>query len=993
MISLCITGLSDSAIAAVAGALQAAGVAPAQAAQRDADLSFASWHARVYQAADHGQQEPLDGAGSVGDAPILGRLWEQLASDLFLSNIQTPVWGWADAKSLGLLDYWLTFDASIHFVLVATSPEQMLAEHLANLALSDESAKKAREAVPVDRLLDQWSQAHHAMLRFALRHPARCMLVLADELEQQVLVEAAKATWPNALKALRVPQKDAKGGVPEAAPSPSNAVLRHFAEQWCEAYPQAKTLHHEIASVAAAGNFKNNEKQSSEAVLQGVLATLAMAHKLPLLLAQVKETERLRAQEAQASKIALEAEVLAKTKATTALSDEKSQRKSADEERALLLTQLHQVQEDLESYYLKSKELDKEVKSLGNAQREFEAQAKANAELKEKLEEERKARAASAGENAKLAQEKAKLIEARDSLAQARALVQEKLNEAGSSRAEVVQEKIALSQKNKELIAAREAEIKLKTELQAKLEDELKAKSMLAGENAKLTQEKAKLIEARDSLAQARALVQEKLNEAGSSRAEVVQEKIALSHKIKDALAARDADANAKKMALDQLAKAQARAKMAEEESAQMLAELHKLQEDAERYDLRIKGLQANLNQATARFRRVTSRQPDGIDWESVQTQPVMVDGRPALQCRATNVAVMGKEWKSLAFVAFIQDGTLAFTFLPNPDAAGLGPLTRLPRGLGSLAQFTASAGREIPGQPGMELLKDLGTSDWDLLRGLPRLVSLGLQYVRGAWPVGMPGPAAWENAAKATLPALLRVPAALRFDVLKLQSAATQANYEHLRLWLDPLSLGNKRFAGFEFRFGCNVGQVSQFGANARLEFFRGSGTSTFDQWVPNARDGDHERLDLVFVFPTSMNIKDWSALSVNDRCLVLLLADQLPTMLAEMGSSSVQTTRPMSEWVALAQKLRSFVRARLDVTGVQKQPDALVDAVPGSVPKTGLNAPAKRRTALPSSVVSDIKKPRAATKAPLAAKKPVLRIQSTGSAVRAEPARARKK
>jgi len=919
MISLCITGLSDSAIAEVAGALQAAGVAPAQAAQRDADFSFASWHARVYQAAEQGPQEHQDGAAEEDEVPTLGRLWDQLASDLFLSNIQTPLWGWADAKSLGLLDYWLAFDSSIHFVLVATSPERMLAEQLIDLTLADVSATKALSAIQVDGLMARWNHAHHAMLRFALRNPARCMLVLADDLSKQVLVDATKASWPKALKALRMPQKDATSAMPELAPSSSNRVLRHFAEQWCEAYPQAKTLHQEIVSVAAAANTKNSQKQASDAVLQDVLATLALARKVPSLHAQANDaatlldarrkneaelmvrfeqelvaktqlqsqlTEQVKAnsallqektvlaqeiekcaQEVQATKSALEAEVVAKTKTMTALSDEKSQRKSADEERALLLTQLHQVQEDLESYYLKCKELDKEVKSLGNAQRGLEAQAKADAELKEKLEEERKARAALAGENAKLAQEKAKLIEARD------------------------------------------------------------------------------------------------------------------------------AETKAKAAALEQLAKAQARTKMAEEESAQMLVQLHKLQEDAERYDLRIKELQANLNQATARFRRVTSRQPDGIDWESVQTQPAMVDGRPALQCRATNVAVMGKEWKSLAFVAFIQDGTLAFTFLPNSDASGTGPLTRLPRGVGSLAEFTARAGRETLGQPGIELLKDLSTSDWDLLRGLPRLISLGLQYVRGAWPVGMPGPADWENAAKATLPALLRVPAALRFDVLKLQSATTLANYEHLRLWLDPLSLGNKRFAAFEFRFGCNVGQGSPFGANARLGFFRGSGTSTFDQWVPNAREGDHERLDLVFVFPTSMNLKDWSALSVNDRCLVLLLADQLPTMLADLGSSSMQTTRPMSDWVALAQKLRSFVRARLDVTGVQKQPDALVDAVPGPVPQTGLNAPAKRRAAHPSSVVSDIKKPRAATKAPLAAKKPPPQIHSTGSAVRAEPARARKK
>ena len=1147
MISLCITGLSDSAIAAVDRALQVAGVAPAQVAQRDADLSFASWHARVYQAADQGQQEKLEGAGSVGEAPSLGRLWEQLASDLFLSNIQKPVWGWADAKSLGLLDYWLTFDASIHFVLVATSPEQMLAEHLSNLALEDAAATKSLADMPIDRLLARWSQAHHAMLRFALRHPARCMLVLADDLEQPVLVEAAKATWPKALKALRVPQKDAKGGVPEAAPSSSDGVLRHFAEQWCEAYPQAKTLHHEIASVAAAANTKNSEKQASEAVLQGVLATVAMARKVPSLLAQVNESERLRdaqlrdaaelktqlgqevlaktqlqsqlkeqaaansallqektvlaqesqmrAQEAQASKSALEAEVLAKTKAIASLSDEKSQRKSADEERALLLTQLHQVQEDLESYYLKSKELEKENKSLGDAKRDLEAKTKADAaaaaatakeraaliqeksallegkaklmesndarakalaELREKLEEERKARIVLVSENAKLAQEKAKLIEARDSLAQARAQTQEKLFEASNSRAVVVQEKIALSQKNKELIAVREAEIKRTTELKAQLEDELKAKGLLASENAKLAQEKAKLIAARDSLAIARAEVQEKLSETSKSRAAVVQEKIALSQKNKEliaarevevkakdqalaqleketrlradletqlqaesqahanlkqektalaqekatlgqektkVIAARDAESKAKAAALEDLAKAKARTKMAEEESALMLAQLHKLQEDAERYDLRIKDLQANLNQATARFRRVTSRQPDGIDWESVQTQPLLVGGRPALQCRATNVAVMGKEWKSLEFVAFIQDGTLAFTFVPNPDAAGTGPLTRLPRGVGSVAQFTARAGKEAQGQPGMELLKDLSTSDWDLLRGLPRLLSLGLQYVRGAWPADMPGPTAWESAAKATLPALLRVPMALRFDVLKLQSASALPTYEHLRLRLDPLSLGKKRFAGFEFRFGCNVGQGNQFGSNARLEFFRGSGTPTFDRWVPNARDGADERLDLVFVFPTSMNLKDWSALSVSDRSLVLLLADQLPTMLAELGPSSVQVARPMAEWIALAEKLRTFVRTRLDVTGVQKQPDALVDAVPGSVPQDTRSAPARRRASSAQAAVSDIKKQRVAAKTPVAAKKAALPAASARSTVRPEAARARKR
>nr|MDH4478722.1 hypothetical protein [Rhodoferax sp.] len=585
MISVCITGHSDSAIAAVNGALQAAGMATAKPAQRDADLSFASWHARVYQALEQGPVAPQGDAEQGANVPALGRLWEQLASDLFLSNLQAPVWGWADAKSLGLLDYWLAFDASTHFVLVATSPEQMLAEYLGARAGNAKDAKKVQASIPLDRLLAEWSQAHHAMLRFALRHPSRCMLVLADDLEPHALVEAAKAAWPKALTALHLPSNQSPDAGPQTPAAAPDQLLRYFAAQWCEAYPQAQTLQHEIASVALATPKKNGAKQASDAVLASVLATVALARKVPALAALAKELTAQRDQRIQTEadiKSQLEKELQAKLQVQTALNDEKVQRKAADDERALLLTQLHQVQEDLERFYLSNKDLEKEVKALGAAQRDLEAKAKSEAdaastsfakerltltqekaaivqektklvesrereakvkvELESKLALEIKAKSVLASEKTKLEQQNTKLIAARDSLAQSRAEVQEKLNAVGQSRAEVVQEKIALSQKNKELIAAREAALALKSVLQTKLEDELKAKSALAVENAKLEQEKAKLIAARDSLAQARAEVQEKLNAAGQSRAEVVQEKIALSQKNKELIAARDAE-------------------------------------------------------------------------------------------------------------------------------------------------------------------------------------------------------------------------------------------------------------------------------------------------------------------------------------------------------------------------------------------------------------------------------------------------------------------
>lgn len=140
MISLCITGHSVPAIAAAHTALVAAGMAPAKPLARDAQIRFTTWHERVYQALAQSQSEPGEDADSTDHtdsdaAPAtMGRLWEQLASDLFLANMDAKIWGWADANSLGLLDFWLALDASTHFVLLATTPAQYLADQLAQLA-------------------------------------------------------------------------------------------------------------------------------------------------------------------------------------------------------------------------------------------------------------------------------------------------------------------------------------------------------------------------------------------------------------------------------------------------------------------------------------------------------------------------------------------------------------------------------------------------------------------------------------------------------------------------------------------------------------------------------------------------------------------------------------------------------------------------------------------------------------------------------------------
>lgn len=869
MISLCITGHSAAAIAAAQAALTAAGMAPARGLERDSHINFSSWHERVYQALEQSQPEPGEDDDSTPDAApaTMGRLWEQLANDLFLANIDAKVWGWADAKSLGLLDFWLELDASTHFVLLATPPEQFLTAHLAQLA---QEPGRSLQDLPIDSLMEQWQQAHQTMLHFALHHPKRCVLLLAElPLPADALVQAVKGAWVRKLKALRAEPADATALEPLSGTDSAAALLRHFAAELCQAYPQAQSLQHEMASVALA--LPAPAIGAAQTLLDSVLSTVSLASQVPALLRQVPALERKAAEaEQQLPRI-----------------------KVAEEDGELLLAQLHQVQEELERYYLRNTELEAELQA--KAQEHEEVSALVHARNLATL--------------------------ARDSEAQAKAEALEQLK--------------VLAQKHEALAAEREAEALAKTQALQEIDSLVHARNLVA---VARHEERAQFLAALDQHQLPRLKDAEEKGELLLAQLHQVQEEL---KRLPD-LERKAAEAEQQLLRL----------KDAEEEGELLLAQLHQVQEELERYYLDNKDLQASLRQAQARFGRIVSRQPDGIDCVSVQTQPLTVGGKPALRCTAVNVAVMGKEWKTLDFFAFMHDGVLSFSFARGEDASGKGPLTRWPRTAAELPALTLRVGQDAYDEPNLNTLKELSTSDWDLLRGLPRLVSQGLQSAPGPWPVGQLRVEQWQDAVQATPSALNDLPVALRHNAFNIQGATSLPGYENLQIQLSHLNLGEKRFENFEFRFACNLGTQGEFGLNARLEFFKLNGAPVFEQWAPNYRDSHRERLDLVFVFPSTLNLKEFSGLSINDRALVLLLADLLPSLLTDTSPNGLALNRPLADWIGLAEKLHSFVRARLDVTGVQKQPGALVDAVSGPTasPESDVSLAAKRRSVLRS-------------------------------------------
>jgi hypothetical protein len=222
MNSICITGATQAELQIVDTILQHGGMRPPKPANRDESIDMAVWHRKALPFLADNSREKI--------CTQPGGLWEQLAGDLFLANLKSPVWGWADPLSTWLLDFWLNFDPAVKFVLVCSSPEEMLAH-----SISD-----ASQSVSTEALIEAWQEHHQEILRFHHRNPDRSLLVsVADCVANPVdLVETCISRW-------RLPL-DISGV--QTQTSPIDPLALYLASQFCTAYPQTNELQQEVAS-------------------------------------------------------------------------------------------------------------------------------------------------------------------------------------------------------------------------------------------------------------------------------------------------------------------------------------------------------------------------------------------------------------------------------------------------------------------------------------------------------------------------------------------------------------------------------------------------------------------------------------------------------------------------------------------------------------------------------------------------------------------------
>ena len=322
---ICVTGAIQNDLDLVFNIMQKAGIKSSQPNKRNELIDMSSWHEQALT---------LDTDFLAENTATFnpGRFMEQMASDIFIANIKTDIWGWADTRSALLLDYWVNFDPRIQFVIVYISPQQMLANVMSTTT----------ETLSVDAIMSAWQTYYQQLLRFYLRNPQRSILVDARESMQnpQALLKHCAEQWSWSTSNLP------KNLLPLDMPQDSLAL--YIAQQLSDSYPDVISLQHEIA--ATLTRLSDNKPIAPPMTGESLINSYRALQDRSLELSKIQ--------------LAYEELAIVKAEFSDTITDYEQQEQEIEHLNQLLVAQLEQVQEELKSYFLKNEAGQKQVDDL-----------------------------------------------------------------------------------------------------------------------------------------------------------------------------------------------------------------------------------------------------------------------------------------------------------------------------------------------------------------------------------------------------------------------------------------------------------------------------------------------------------------------------------------------------------------------------------------------------------------------------------------------------
>ncbi|MDR1614865.1 MAG: glycosyltransferase, partial [Campylobacteraceae bacterium] len=339
----------------------------------------------------------------------VGAVWHSIVLDLMLANIDQQFWGWSDPNAVYLLDFWKSVDPAIAFILVYDKPESVFTHHDSYLSETD----YAKES------LKSWSAYNAELLNFYRNNQDRSLLVHAQQIHlsaasyiQQLKGRISKSLkfpdkvlWKGteiSFQASKKTAKNRKANVSAFAPdqqiteniiTSSSAVSSHannplsqyIAKDLVRSNRHAQRIYKELQESANLPLI--NEGVGGIAAVDAWQAMMEQLHKSKIQDEQIQnaqemidnlksEISKTKAEHEDTKKIVADKErktkeLEAKNQELQAKSQEVSKENELGRENELLLSQLHQVQEELERYYLENQELKKNTKPQSLSQQEI----------------------------------------------------------------------------------------------------------------------------------------------------------------------------------------------------------------------------------------------------------------------------------------------------------------------------------------------------------------------------------------------------------------------------------------------------------------------------------------------------------------------------------------------------------------------------------------------------------------------------------------------
>ena len=863
MTIFCITGYSNHSIQLIERVLLNSGMNQHMPLARDQSFDLNRWHDKLTSNSEANVNKQLETSDS---ANYPSRLWQQLAIDLMVSNMDSANWGWAHRGSVQYLEFWSQLDSDIRFVLVCEDRLSMICRLI----------EHGEQLSSMSGHLASWAHNHQQMLRFHLRNPAKSHLVWGEDVQSNPvkLIQHIENNWQTPLDTrLLAPNFN----------EPNSDLLKAIATQILNEEAQTATVDYELQSLIGPSSTLpvSGKIDASDLIsLYGQLKERAvLQEQVHQAQKKIEESKELQRQDEEKIKleIATKQESLNKLaveqKSSAALKKQKDEliiaqkealekNKVLQEESDLLLMQLHQVQEELEKIFLTNQDAQGKIK--------LEIDSKQAA--LEKLETEKKNVAA--------------LKKQRDELTASQQDAQTKFKEI---------------QKKYDLLLAQHQQV----------QGELEKRSLINVE----VNEKIKL---------EIASKQDALNKLTAE-----QKNIGALKKQRDELNVAHQDILVKNKSL-------------QEESDLLLAQLHQVQEELEKYFLLHKEKEIEVQKLQDRWLRAAQTYHELQDFEAIE---LLSESNTELtaQWRINQIKINGEVKGPFEFRTVIENGVTGFVFSKGAKAHSF--LHRWPLVAAKENQLTVLPvkGKEDPLKRSATILQ-LATTDWQMVQ----LLTDKLAQEVGGEVMSKPlshGQAFLEGI-KAQRQMFEKVPALLRFDGIQLFGQQNTDLKTVMGLRLTQADLQGVRADPFEFQLQLNLSASSNM-TSAHFIFDEKTANKPFENWTKNVKSSAGQDVMALQLSPKGWNSKVWRSLSPFDQQWLQNLVRILPFMFGTVQNQGVklekgwpiwsQATAELINWSQIPVDMPEFLEVAKDVS-----PGKLLPPDPAPMP---LKAPRKTR------------------------------------------------